>query len=54
MSKHPEILWAQRSSETVKEKVGTYSSSVLFTFDLLGRRLLLFISNTVSIRMSYM
>ena len=29
MSRHPEILWAQRSSGTDKEKVGTCPSSVV-------------------------
>lgn len=27
MSKHPEVLWAQRSSESDKEKVSTHSMS---------------------------
>jgi hypothetical protein len=29
MSKHPEVLWAQRSSETAKEKVSTPPTSDL-------------------------
>ena len=31
MSKHPEVLWAQRSSENTKEQVRTSRSSAFFT-----------------------
>jgi hypothetical protein len=31
MSKHPEVLWAQRSSESVKEKVSTHPSTFKYT-----------------------